>query len=69
VVALRAGAVPEVVGDGGVVTDDLAGALRDLLEDPDRRAALSRRALARAARFTWAATAEGYVAAYRDALA
>jgi glycosyltransferase involved in cell wall biosynthesis len=66
--------LPEVVGDGGALADptDLAAfssAIAALLADPDRRAALARAGLARAARFTWAATAEATVAVYRRALA
>ncbi|MEA2168273.1 MAG: hypothetical protein QOF76_1573, partial [Solirubrobacteraceae bacterium] len=33
VVAARAGALPDTVGDAGVVTDDVVGAVRDLLSD------------------------------------
>jgi glycosyltransferase involved in cell wall biosynthesis len=65
--------LPEVVGDGGALADptDLdafSAAIAALLADPDRRAALARAGLARAARFSWAATAEATVAVYRRAV-
>jgi glycosyltransferase involved in cell wall biosynthesis len=64
----------EVAGDTGLLVDpldvdDIAGALQRLLGDPDLAADLGARARARAATFTWARTAEGTVAAYRDAVA
>lgn len=53
VVASDSGEIPHVVGGAGVIVpegdpDALATALRDLAGDPDRRAELSRRGLARA---------------------
>lgn len=64
-VASDAGSLPEVVGppDGGVTVaaGDAAGfaaAARALLDDPARRAALSRTARERARRFTWEAVAD-----------
>jgi glycosyltransferase involved in cell wall biosynthesis len=73
VLAGNRSSLPEVVGDGGALADptDLdafAAAIAALLDAPDRRAALARAGLARAARFTWAATAEQTVAVYRRAL-
>lgn len=78
VVASRAGALPEVLGDAGVLVavgdaGALAGALRTLLDDADARARLAAAGRARVAeRFTWervaAATAEhlaGAVAGHR----
>ena len=58
VVAVRAGAVPEVTGDCAVLASDgtperLAAALRSLLEDPALAASLSSRGPAQAARFSW----------------
>jgi glycosyltransferase involved in cell wall biosynthesis len=57
--------LPEVVGEAGVLVPDgdrelLGRAIADLLEDPDRRAALGQLALARARRFTWATATEGH---------
>jgi glycosyltransferase involved in cell wall biosynthesis len=73
VLAADRSSLPEVVGDGGVLADptDLeafAGALATLLADPTRRAALGAAGLARAARFSWAATADQTIAVYRRAL-
>lgn len=72
VVATRAGAVPEVVGDGALVVepgdaDALAGALAQVLDDPVYARSLVLRGNARVAEFSWAATAEGLVGLYRDA--
>jgi glycosyltransferase involved in cell wall biosynthesis len=59
VVASRAGSLPEVVGDAGLLFDprdgeDLVARLRVVLGDPAVRAALSRQCLERAAGFSWA---------------
>jgi glycosyltransferase involved in cell wall biosynthesis len=69
VLAGRAGALPEVVGDAGVLTDPsdagtMADALSRLLADAGRRADLRDRGLERARGFTWARTAQQTVAAY-----
>ncbi len=55
--------LPEVGGDAVAYADptridDIAAQLRGLLDDPQRRADLSRRAAARALQFTWARFAE-----------
>ncbi len=67
------GALPEVVGDAGVVVapDPVAveEALAGLLVDEERRAALGAAATARAARFTWEATARVWLDACRQAAA
>jgi glycosyltransferase involved in cell wall biosynthesis len=70
VLAGRAGALPEVIGDAGVLTDPtdpaaMATALDGLLTDPARRAVLRDRGLQRASGFTWARTAQQTTAAYR----
>jgi glycosyltransferase involved in cell wall biosynthesis len=62
VIASRAGSLPEVVGDSGIYFDptdvtSMVQAIRGLLNKPDERAALSTRAVTRAALFTWDASA------------
>jgi alpha-1,3-rhamnosyl/mannosyltransferase len=75
VVAADATALPEVVGDAGALVPpgDVAAwgqALSDLLQDPDRRAALAEAGRARAqASFGWSANARGLAEVYRQALA
>ncbi len=70
VVAYRAGAVEEVVGDAGVLVDPdddaaLGDALASLLDDAARLAALRERARARAARYSWDRAADETLALYR----
>ena len=64
--------LPEVGGDAveysGTTDDQIATALRSLLERPERRAELGQSAQERAARFTWEAAARVHVDAYRAAL-
>jgi glycosyltransferase involved in cell wall biosynthesis len=77
VVASRVGGLPEIIEDGasGVLIDGhdprpYAAAVRRLSEDAAWRAALVARARAEvAARFSWAAAREVYLAIYREALA
>ncbi len=77
VVACQAGALPEVMrvaGGGKLVPRDdpdaLARGIRELLDDPERRAALGARARARVeAAFSWRHVAESTVRVYRDVLA
>jgi glycosyltransferase involved in cell wall biosynthesis len=62
----------EVAGDAALLvdpldTDAIAGALGRVLDDPELAARLGEAARQRAATFTWARTADGLVAAYRDA--
>lgn len=65
------GAMPEVVGDAGIVVSPTAEAVGDalleLLRDPGRAADLRQRSVARAARYTWDATAEGVLASLEQA--
>jgi len=74
VVAAAVGGLPTAVADGrsGVLvdghrTDDWAAVLRGLLRDSRRREALGRGAVRHAAGFSWRRTADGLLAAYRDA--
>jgi glycosyltransferase involved in cell wall biosynthesis len=65
-----AGSLPEVCGDAARLFDArsveaIAAAVDDVLREPED---LSRRGLARAASFTWEATARAHDAAYSDAL-
>jgi glycosyltransferase involved in cell wall biosynthesis len=64
--------LPEVGGDAVAYTepdaDSIAFALRALLDDPVRRAALSEAGYARAQDFTWAASAAAHVASYKRAV-
>ncbi len=74
VVATRAGALPEVLGDAAVLVDvgdtgALAAALAELVDTAQRRTELAASGRARAARFTWNRCAEGLDSLYRDALA
>lgn len=72
VVVSDRGALPEVVGDAGVVVSEpspeaLARALGALLTDPVRAQALGAAAAARARSFTWERTAEGWLRVLRIA--
>jgi glycosyltransferase involved in cell wall biosynthesis len=71
VIASKRSAVPEVAGDAAWLvnpedTAELAGALVALAQDPERRAHLSRRGLARAAQFTWDEAVEKTWQVYRE---
>jgi glycosyltransferase involved in cell wall biosynthesis len=73
VITSNTSALPEVVGDAGVMVapddlDALAGAMLDLARDTDRRAGLQQRALVRARRFTWELSTAATLRAYRAAL-
>jgi len=74
-VVSRTGALPEVVGDTAVLVtpgdaEELAAALRDLLDSPRRRAELGDAAWRRVQeRFAWSAVARATVAEYRQAIA
>jgi glycosyltransferase involved in cell wall biosynthesis len=66
------GAMPEVVGDAGVVTpptvEAVTTALADVLGDPVWAAQLRRHGIERAAEFTWEATARGVLASLERAV-
>lgn len=74
VVGTRSGGIPEVIADAGLVVpeegvDELATALRRLLEDGGLRATLRARGLERVrAQYTWEVIAERLVGIYRDLL-
>jgi len=73
VIAARAASLPEVVGEAGLLVDPMDGeawteGLSTLLWDEALREALRARGLARAARFTWEATAAATVRLYRRLL-
>jgi alpha-1,3-rhamnosyl/mannosyltransferase len=69
-IASNVSSLPEVVGDAGIQVDPgdidgIAGAMRQLADDARLRDSLSRRALARAAEFTWERCVAQTAAAYR----
>ena len=73
VVASDAGALPEVVGDGGLLVkpgdaDDLAGALHRMLTDDSLATSLGAAGHRRAATFTWSRCTAAHIAAYQAAL-
>jgi glycosyltransferase involved in cell wall biosynthesis len=74
-IATRAGALPEVVGDAAVLVtpgdpEELVAALRALLDAPGERERLAGLALRRVQeRFAWPAVARATVAQYREAMA
>ena len=73
VVTSNTSALPEVVGDAGILLgphdeDGLCQTLLNLLGNERQRQDLSRRALARAATFSWERCAQETLAAYRRAL-
>jgi glycosyltransferase involved in cell wall biosynthesis len=70
VVASRAGALPEVLGDAAVLVepsdvDALAGALDDLLGDETRRAGVAARGREQATRYSWSRAADDFADLYR----
>jgi glycosyltransferase involved in cell wall biosynthesis len=73
VIASDRSALPEVVGNAGLLIDPedvaaLAQAMAGLLRDDSRRAALSRAGQAQAAKFTWPGMAQQLLALYRQIL-
>ena len=69
VVASARGALPELIGDAGLLVEPEAGPLADalavLVGDPGLRERLRARGLERARRFSWRRTAEETLAVYR----
>jgi alpha-1,3-rhamnosyl/mannosyltransferase len=73
VVAARRGALPEVLGDAGMLVDPddiegLAAAILAMSVDHARRADCADKGLRRAAAFRWEHTASGVLDAYRQAI-
>lgn len=74
VISTTGGALPEVVGDAGLLvppgdTEALRRAITDLLDHPDRAAALGLAGYRRVhEQFTWKRAAEKTVAAYRETI-
>ena len=73
VIASNTSSLPEVVGDAGIMvsptdSDALCQAMASLFRDREERARWAKRALDRAATFSWARCAAETVAAYRSAL-
>ena len=74
VIAANRGALPEVVGDGGILVDPedvraLADAIERVLSDDHLRRSLSAKGAARAEHFSWDASADALYEAYRAAAA
>ena len=73
VVASTCAALPEVVGDAGLLLDplDVGGwtrTMRTLLVEPDSRRRLAEAGRRRAAELTWDEPVEALVSTWRDAL-
>jgi glycosyltransferase involved in cell wall biosynthesis len=73
-VVAAVGGTPEVAGDAGVIVpeaghEEAGAALARLASDPDARAGLRRKALARAPLLSWEAVADRMEALYREAAA
>ena len=73
IVASNVSAMPEVVGEGGLLVDprspsDIAAAIERILEDPGLAANLGEAGRQRARRFTWAQTAENTKTFFENAL-
>ncbi len=71
VLTARRLSLPEVGGDAVAYTepdaDSIGKALRELIDDEERRKQLSRRGIERAREFTWEASASAHLAAYARA--
>ena len=67
------GSLPEVVGDGGLPADpedidDISSCFANLIQDSEKREALSLKALDRAGQFSWDTTAKRTFAIYQSLL-
>jgi len=73
VIGSTCGAIPEVIGDAGLVVQEgdaasLAGAIRQMLSDQGLRERLAKAGLARVQRYSWERVAEATYHLYQDAL-
>jgi glycosyltransferase involved in cell wall biosynthesis len=73
VIASARGALPEVVGDAGILVDptsaaDIAAAMERLLDSPDERRQRITAGRTQAGRFSWSDSAKTLMAAYRAAI-
>lgn len=73
VISSQASSMPEVAGDAAVYFDpddpaQMAAAIRTVLADPDLRASMAQRGLARAERFSWVDAAAATLDVYRTVL-
>jgi glycogen synthase len=71
VISSTAGSLPEVVGDAGIFFDPtdvaaIAGALRQVFDDPAGRDELARTAFRRSSRFTWSGSARALLATFGE---
>jgi glycosyltransferase involved in cell wall biosynthesis len=71
VITSNRSALPEIAGDAALIVDpanveEIAGALRRLMDDQNEREELARRGRARAAHFTWTETARQTYAVYTE---
>lgn len=72
VITSTGGSLPEIAGDAALIVDPLdesaiSDAILRLADDDQLRRELSRRGRARAARFSWAESADRHVRVYREA--
>ncbi len=73
VIAAATSSIPEIAGDCAILVDacdpsSTARAMRDLVEQPERRRELATRGRERARRFSWEASAQRLLEAYRNAM-
>jgi glycosyltransferase involved in cell wall biosynthesis len=68
VIISRDPALVETAGGAGLITENICEAMRALLENPQLRAQMQARSLARAATFSWAQTARSTHQIYRSML-
>jgi glycosyltransferase involved in cell wall biosynthesis len=74
VIGANRGALPEVLGDAGLLVDPddpatISDAMRRILEDPALRRRLADAGVARAAQYTWKSSAERLYETYQSVAA